>query len=428
MSIAAPSAIGGNQVPLSHLNPLLGGQTETLLSSQRLANQAAWTQGYRLTGNPVDVSVHDSIRVAVVSSGGVIAEEWTASVDEWRALPALGIGDDLAQSGRSIILRSDTGTIRLGRSSGNRLLVQLGTYVTSLTNFNLNGYALSFDGGLLERRIGPSRSHPLRDTILKIRSATEPAAPVGVTFSSDGVATPGSDGYVLVTEPDPPGTDPLWLAAAHNPYDPDTETYNPEAWIITPGGTSFRQQWATDEDGPWLDSSSTLATAVRLVTRIRINGVWETYVVRDSSYVPWTLFVVANIAANSAQPGDFALRGGGDWRNFRLMEVIMHQRNGSYRGNRLSMLVPSDYILSAGPDTSNLDAELTYNFMMSEYAYGWSLGSRDPYDGVIVPSQGVQTFRLQFYGQAARQNRASRVRVTTGYTGDSCQLYMRGYQ
>ena len=86
MSIAAPSTIGGNQVPLGQMNALLGAEQETLLSSQRLANQAAWTDGFRLTGTAVDVSVHDNIRIAVVDSGGDIAEEWTTTVDEWKTL------------------------------------------------------------------------------------------------------------------------------------------------------------------------------------------------------------------------------------------------------------------------------------------------------------------------------------------------------
>jgi len=424
MSIAAPSTIGGNQVSLNQLNPLLGSEQETLLSSQRLANQAAWTDGFRLTGTAVDVSVHDNIRIAVVESGGDIAEEWTTTVDEWKTLSAQSVGDDLAQSGRSLILRSDTGTIRIGRSSGNRILLQLGTWTTSLQNFNLNGYARSYDGGLLERRIQPTRVNPVRDVVLKRRSATTPADPVGVTFDSAGVATPGTDGWILDTSPDPAGSDPLWVAVAHNPYDPETETYNPESWSVVLAGSSFRQQWAEDETGPWQDTP--IANATRLVTRVRINGVWNTYVVRDDSYTPWTLFVAATIPAGATQPFTTALRAQ-DWRGFRLMEIILHQGNGSARGNRLSLLVPADYIYSSGVDASSIDDDLTINLTMSEYANAWSLGDRDPYAGVIVPSLGIQTFRMNFYGYAARQNRATHLRMNVGYTGDQVQLYIRGY-
>ena len=84
---------------------------------------------------------------------------------------------------------------------------------------------------------------------LKRRSATTPADPVGVTFDSSGVATPGTDGWILDTSPDPAGSDPLWVAVAHNPYDPETETYNPESWSVVLAGSSFRQQWAEDEAG-----------------------------------------------------------------------------------------------------------------------------------------------------------------------------------
>ena len=215
------------------------------------------------------------------------------------------------------------------------------------------------------------------------------------------------------------------VAVAHNPYDPETETYSPESWSVVLAGSSFRQQWAEDETGPWQDTP--IANATRLVTRVRINGVWNTYVVRDDSYTPWTLFVAATIRAGAAQPFTTALRSQ-DWRGFRLMELILHQGNGSARGNRLSLLVPADYLYSSGVDVSSIDDDLTINLLMSEYANAWSLGDRDPYNGVIVPSIGVQTFRMNFYGFAAWQNRATHLRMNLGYTGDQVQFYMRGYR
>ena len=420
MSISAPSTIGGNQVPLNQLSPLLGDRTETLLSSQRLANQAAWTDGFRLTGQKVDVAVHDSIRIAVVESGGDIAEEWSITVDEWKALPERSVGDDLAVSGRSEILRSDTGTIRIGRSGGNRVLLQLGTYTTALANFNLNGYARSYDGGLLERRVSPARSHPVRDTVLKIRSATTPAAPVGVTFDSNGYATPGSDGWVLSTDPDPAGSDPLWLAAAHNPYDADTETYSPEGWIVTQGGSSFRQQWAEDDSGPWQD---TPPTGARLVTRVRVNGAWQTYVVRDDTDAGWVWFCVATLAANGS-PHTIELDHT-DWSDFKWIEFIMRQNDGTNNGNRRSVVVPADHVTGMGA-TVDLTSRYTLNMLLSETGQGWTQGGTDNLTSLGVANLHAQVLQVRAYGAAHGRSQGTHLRVDLGFNDYNVAFVMRG--
>lgn len=412
--------LNADGIPLSDLQQLLGSQTETLLSSRRVANEAAWGNGFRFTGTQVDVSIHDSIRIALVSGAGALVEDWTVSVEDWAAIGVAAAGDDISSSAASLILRSDTGTIRIGRTSANRVLCQRGTYTTTETDFNLNAYARSYDGGLLERRISPSRANPIRDIVLKTRSATQPSAPTNVTFDANGVATPsGADGWVLITDPDPAGTDPLWLAAAHNPYDSLTEMYQPEAWVVTLGGSSFRQQWAEEDEGPWTDTPP--ADATRLLTRVRVNGMWQTYVVRDDSPEGWTWLVATTLPANSSPhmvPLDVQ-----DWTGFKWVEIIMRQFNGSLQGNRRSLLVPADHLIGTG-DAVNLDSRYTLNLLMGEANSAWTQGS---IDRVTQIAAGVytQTFRVRAYGLGSARQRASHLHVIPGYNTDDIGFTVR---
>jgi len=425
MGIAAPSAIGGNVIPLEHLQLLLGAERETQLVGNLFANQAAWGNGKKLLGDSVDVAAHDSLRISVVQSDGVLVQQWVVSIDEWRALPGQRNGDDLSVAGRSLTLRSDSGTIRVGRTAYNKILVQRGSFSTAATNFFINAHARLYDGGLLQRRISNLRPNPNRDTVLKKRSAARPDAPVGVTFDANGNATPGSDGWIQSTEADPPGTDPIWLAAAHNPYDSATETYDPEAWIITLGGAAHRQQWAADESGPWLDATDTLEDAPRLVTRVRVNGNWQVYTVRDGTASGWHWFRTQTLAADSAGAPYLIPLDDTDWSDYKWIEFIIRQFTGTTQGNRRSVLIPADHVYSTGAAV-DLTSAYTLNILITEFGSDWTMGPIDAFTNAITPNAVQQTMRLRFYGREAALNQGTHVHATLGYTDDDVAFVMRG--
>jgi len=420
---AYASLLDTEGVPLAELLPLLGTETETQLANITAANQAALDTAFRVGGDQVSVGVHDRIRIAAVTSGGVQIAEWTVDIDDWRTLGARNEGNDLSTGGdnRAVTALSAVGSLLVGRSSRNRILIQRGTFTTSETGFFINAYARQYDGGLLERRISNLRPNPNRDTVLKKRSATEPAAPAGVTFDGNGYATPSDDGWIRATDADPPGTDPIWLAAAHNPYDPATETYNPEAWIITPGGSTFRQQWATDESGPWQDTVP--ADAARLVTRVRINGVWQVYVVRDETASGWNWFKATSLAP-SGSPYTVQLDDT-DWSDYKWIEFIMRQFTGTTQGNRRSVLVPADHVYSTGV-TVNTNSAYTLNLLLTEIGGAWTMGATDAFSSLVVPNGLQQTFRIRFYGLEAARNHGTHMHITMGYTDDQVNFVMRG--
>ena len=425
MSIPPVSAIGGRDIPLDNLRLLLGRERETQLVNNTIANEAALDSARRLSGAQVDVSVHDSLRISAVQSDGVQIAEWFVDVDAWRVLNNRSNGDDISGSGDSVLVLSDVGTIRVGRTAGGRVLVQRGSFTTAQTNFFLNVHARLYDGGLLERRIANLRVNPVRDAVLKQRSATTPAAPTGFTFDATGQITPGSDGWILATQPDPAGTDPLWIATAHNPYDTETETYNPEAWSVVLGGSSFRQQWATDESGPWQDTVP--ADAVRLVTRVRINGMWNIYVVRDDTPEGWRWFQTFSLGANGS-PYVFPLQPNSDWRGFRFIEFIIRQYVGTTVGNRRSVLVPADHVQSIGLTAQNLNSPYTLNMLLSEFGGGFTYGAVDSFTNNVVPSALQNTLRLRLYGGARAAHTATHAHLTVGYEAEQIDFVMRGIQ
>ena len=423
MSIPPVSAIGGKDIPLDNLRLLLGLERETQLVNNTIANQAALNMARRLSGNQVDVSVHDSLRISAVESGGTSIADWIVDVDEWRNLPANANDADISASGQSLVVLSPVGTIRVGRTSGSRVLVQRGSFTTAQTNFFLNVYARLYDGGLLERRIGNLRVNPVRDAVLKQRSASTPAAPTGFTFDSTGQITPGSDGWILATEPDPAGTDPLWIATAHNPYDRETETYNPEAWSVVLGGSSFRQQWATDESGPWQDTPP--ADATRLVTRVRINGAWNVYTVRDDTAESWQWFQTFSLGANGS-PYIFPLQPNSNWNGFKFIEFIIRQYTGTVVGNRRSVLIPADHVQSIGLTNANLDSPYTLNILLSEFGGGFTYGNADNFASNVVPSILQNTLRLRLYGGPRASRSATHAHLTLGYEAEQVDFVMRG--
>ena len=423
MSIPPVSAIGGRDIPLDNLRLLLGRERETQLVNNTIANEAALDSARRLSGAQVDVSVHDSLRISAVQSDGVQIAEWFVDVDAWRALNSNSAGDDISGSGDSVLVLSDVGTIRVGRTGGGRVLVQRGSFTTAQTNFFMNVHARLYDGGLLERRIANLRVNPVRDAVLKTRSATTPAAPTGFTFDATGQITPGSDGWILATQPDPAGTDPLWIATAHNPYDTETETYNPEAWSVVLGGSSFRQQWATDESGPWQDNP--IDDATRLVTRVRINGAWQVYVVRDDTAESWQWFQTFSLGANGS-PYVFPLQPNSNWNGFKFIEFIIRQYTGTVMGNRRSVLVPADHVQSIGLTNANLNSPYTLNLSLTELGGTFTYGAADPFTNNVVPSVFQNTLRLRLYGGARASRSATHAHLTVGYEAEQIDFVMRG--
>ena len=208
-----------------------------------------------------------------------------------------------------------------GVPGGNRPFIEAPTpgFTTALTNFTAKSFGRGWSGGALGRRLGPLRGGHPKDIVLKRRSATEPAVPTGYTIDpSSGDVTPGTDGFVLVTEPDPAGNDPLWNATVHNPVDEATGLYHttiPDAnWIIYPTGTLYRQEFTSDFNEPKTWTAVAPINTDYLETRIRNqDGSWSNYVVRNDSVGArtWTTFFGGNV---SASPWDFGANF--DWSQF----------------------------------------------------------------------------------------------------------------
>ena len=135
---------------------LLGVERETPLAS-RIASDITdlQTDAWRVAGQPVDPSTFSSLRIEVVDSSGTLQHDIRMSVQEFLAIQHADQNDTLSATNSSVkSLGGDD--IRVGRSSGNRVLLQAdaGEYTNALTNFRVNVVGIYFYKGLLEQYLG----------------------------------------------------------------------------------------------------------------------------------------------------------------------------------------------------------------------------------------------------------------------------------
>lgn len=424
-------------IPLDDMAQFLGALVETELASATVANQAALGRAVRPTGHRVDGSLHDGIRVALYEAGGAQIDEWIIpDVEPWLALRVSSPGDTLVRDTTALrVLReSGGGALLIGRSSGNRVTIQADGFTTGENDFVAKAFGRGWTDGLLSRRLGPLRGGHPKDIVFKIRSASEPSAPVGYVIDpSTGDATPGSDGYVLVTAADPAGSDPLWNAAVHNPVDAATGLYRTSIpasdWIVYPVGSTYRQEFTADDEEPQTWTAAAPADTAYLETRVRKpDGTWAYYIVRDDRVEPWeVLFNVELTAAVST----IILPEAFDFTQRTFLEWVGRQRNPGaateegQRGSRRAVFFASDHIWSVA--TAVPDDTAHWRDIWLVMAEVWNNVNQGLVQPNAAASADQQIVRVQPYGGTvdARGTAIQGFRVTLAYTDENFQLTLR---
>ena len=429
---ATPAGAG---VPLDELPDLIGQPIDTQLSTTNLADEAAWGNGHRLTGQPVDVAQHDRITIEH-RDGNTVLGRWRIDVDEWRRITVGAQGADLSIGNLGVskpnllyasTIADDDESILIGRTSTNRILVQRQRYTTDATSYQVNAYARYYDDGVLGRRLLGTTGGVARDSVLKIRSAAKPADPAGVTFDASGNAIPGSDGYVRFTDPDPAGSDPLWYATAHNPYNTADETYGPvEAWIVTPASSSTPPEFSTDQ----ITWTAAPPDAVNYYVRVRDSmGAWQVFEIGRGVRTSWTRF--AYYAGGTGTFAVIAAQNGGDWTEYQLIELLFRQRvrnadDQVVLGNVRSIVMPASRFLSGGnSDPGALVRDTTVHAYFSDTGSDWSRGEYGDFSGLVNDVNG-QYVQITAYGYPLYEQRMRHIRVTPSYIGDGWHFDMRG--
>lgn len=240
-------------LPLQQQPAMVGESVLTRISSRR-AGANALNSAFRFTGQPVDHSTQDRIVIEAENSGGTVLATWRQDVSPWRKLSGRSPGQSLTDGTNAITVRSSAGTILLGRTDGNRILVQKGTFDTTSLH-RVKAYTESHGDGLVQRRLDAIRDTNSRTIQLRSRAAVQPADPVGVT-TEDGVTPQIPDAIEdiwFLPDAIPEGaTGSIWVTEAGTTYDDVTGTWSVGAWTTTQQASGFDIQFAPDLiDGPW---------------------------------------------------------------------------------------------------------------------------------------------------------------------------------
>ena len=221
---------------------LLGAQTVQSLSVRVEANSAALGDGYRMTGQPVMREQHTHLRLKFTSGGSTVTYQITT--DQFFNIDRAERGDDLSATGKGLTVTHPTaGTIIVGRSTTNRILLQVGTYSTS-TLLSIEAEGLLFRGGHLESRLSVLEAHITRRIAAKkiVASATaltDVDVPQGVIVEN-GVAIWGTDDWRDISEEITAGNNQrVVLAEASVSYSTFDGVWTIGAWTIHEADSSF---------------------------------------------------------------------------------------------------------------------------------------------------------------------------------------------
>ena len=164
---------------------LLGVETRTLLA-QRVASSITDIQGdaWRITGQQVDPSVYDAIEIVIAQSGGTVHESIELSLIEFMAIPTASQHDTLSAA-TARLETTASGTIFIGRTNANVVLVQAVTYTNAFSNFTISTYGLSSERGLLARRIAAAQYPQGADRFAITHHTSLPDAPAATRFTVD---------------------------------------------------------------------------------------------------------------------------------------------------------------------------------------------------------------------------------------------------
>ena len=236
-------------VPVSELVDLLGGLESSLLADRTISAIANLATASRIAGQAIDVTRHDFVEVEIVSSSDVLLGKWQVSIDDWRMLTAAADTDTISVAGGTAY---DVGTVLIGRTNTDRVLVQADTFTTAETNFVVNIYGLGRDAGLLGRRLSGSGTNHSKPYLALTRANSAPSLPSAAEFSYNGVTLTHTPDGANPTFTDPnvllSGTGTIYAVSLQLIYDHYTSTWSVDIGSLITQGTTSDLAFAADED------------------------------------------------------------------------------------------------------------------------------------------------------------------------------------
>ena len=318
---------------------LLGEERETVLAS-RVAPGIAdiQTDAWRLTGQPVDPSNFTALRIEVVNSGGDFQHDLRMPVGEFIDIPHADQGDTLGAT-NSTLKTLNGMDIRIGRTAGNRVLVQApgAGYANTLTNFRMSCVGIYYYKGELERYLGgvqyPTK---IRRWLFGWASSSNAVAPSRASIRIDGsqnVTSVYESGdtidwlpvHLVVSA----GSNQRWACPVDVFWSHETQTWDFEIGLVYSFSTAsvYDGGFAQNQFGPWsvLESDDWEDVWIRVRDP---QGSWIVSQIREASPVsrpvnwrPGTIFEQTFYTSEVYKIASFNI----DWTDRQFFEFYMRQ-------------------------------------------------------------------------------------------------------
>ena len=382
---------------------LLGSDQEFILSSRVAADLAAiQTNAWRLTGQPVDPTIYDRVRVDLGSHAS-----FELSIVDFLAIESASQHDVLVAGDTGRLVTTEHGTLLVGRTSGNRPMIQAVTYAGLPDDTTIQAIGVTARAGLLDRRIGGVENRSRLRRWLIAWNLTEPA------ITADRVSVDGAlnaswrreagDEYDWLPPhlaPNSSATNKLrWATPVDIFWSHETGGWDFELGPVYPFQTAYDGGYAASEFGPyrlvddraddaWIRVRDP-ATASYIVTRIREADA----VSRPVNWRPQPLFTATFLTGEDYKQGNVGM----DWRDRQRIAVTMKQypNTGTRDDSTLerAQTVSIDAVDLFAVDTSHTDSFQPNSnwFVMGESRMAFGRG---PVDNRNLAAANLGIFRL----------------------------------
>ena len=317
---------------------LLGVEIETVLSTRVAADiSAIQTDAWRLTGQPADSAVYDEIVIQIYDpSDDSVSEQLTLSIVDFIAIESAAQGDVLVAGTTGRRYSLSAGTILIGRTSGNRAMIQAETYNNAFANFTVTVTGRARRRGLLDRRISSTQDRSRRRRWLLAWHTSKPAPPEYARLIIDsalqvhrpGAAGDSYDWSAVHTAVKSHATKSRWASPVDVFWSPEISGWDVEViGDVYPFDDVFDGGFADSQYGPYqlnyLDGWGDVWIRVR-----GADGAWmvdqalvESPISRPVNWRPQTIFHFDMASGASYKLASFNV----DWSDRQRLTLTMEQ-------------------------------------------------------------------------------------------------------
>ncbi|MYD94860.1 MAG: hypothetical protein F4Y02_14470 [Chloroflexi bacterium] len=422
-------------VPLDSLPDMVGDRTTFRIGLNEFGDIAALAVAVRADGFEVQRHQYDGVIMEVweerTGMDPVLLERWTIRIEQWAMLTRSRQGATLVSGSTGVPVTGELtgGTALIGRSTGNKAMLQTVAWTHASDDMVLRASVFAFQSGVLERRLEPFRNHATRQIIVHRAAATKPAVPAQneVMYTGTHITTSEGSEWKPISQPLVGATDPQWIASAEFQYQ-----FNSGLWIVPnlgwhvyPGGTTFRVQYASAANGPWVTTAPDTDT---LWVRYRLDdGTWSAHQVRgpEGTRVWRTVLDVDLQATQTTSEFMFTEIDTDEYSHIAI--VYQGDRDATTagrQGQRIPLSIPAALVLSGDPAVTDQQETSIFARFVERSGAAYTVGGsiQDLAGWMGEASAAEQRLRVDFYGTTLNDPFISRVVVRRGYTVGTARL------